>query len=278
MSTDNDQANSTQYLPWLSQPMTPPIQSHTPEAALRHDANVDGVFNYACSTLFLGMVVKQLTDSVHEGDAEREELCWKLMLLLFKVKINNRNRTKYAHVAIKYLCLIKALLTPRMAHKLKWGRYFNDTGRPGGCIPIDQRVEHEVRDVKDHFDRLGRNLNETSAQRFAHSQTNSNEMLKNIDKGLGVTPQSKGHNTISSDSDVEIMVKELLQRDVFSEVPGRSHPTFPNQPHNILDSLNMGDVRTWMRKLIKKFSNAHNLYGASELDSDESDSDDDTDN
>ena len=132
MSTDNDQANSTQYLPWLSQQMTPPIQSHTPEAALGHDANVDGVFNYACSTLFLGMVVKQLTDSVHEGDAEREELCWKLMLLLFKVKINNRNRTKYAHVAIKYLCLIKALLTPRMAHKLKWGRYFNDTGGQGG--------------------------------------------------------------------------------------------------------------------------------------------------
>lgn len=110
------------------------------------------------------------------------------------------------------------------------------------------------------------------------SQTNSNKMLKNIDKGLGVTPQSKGHSTISSDSDVEIMVRELLQRDVFSEVPGRSHSTFPNQPHNILDSLNMGDVRTWMRKLIKKFSNAHNLYGGSELDSDESDSDDDIDN
>ena len=83
------------------------------------------------------MVVLQLTDTVHEGDAEREELCWKPMLLLFKVKIQNQNRTKYAYVAIKYLCLIKALLTPRIAHKLKWGRYFNDTERPGGCIPID---------------------------------------------------------------------------------------------------------------------------------------------
>ena len=181
-------------------------------------------------------------------------------------------------MAIKYLCLIKALLTPRMAHKLKWGRYFNDTGRPGGCIPIDQRVEHEVRDVKDHFDGLGMNLNETSAQRFAHSQTNRNEMLKNIDKGLGVTPQSKRHNTVSSDSVVEIMVKELLHRDVFNEVPGRGHPTFPNQPHNILDSLNMGDVRRWIRKLIKKFSNSHNLFAGPELDSDEPVSDDDTGN
>ena len=125
--------------------------------------------------------------------------------------------------------------------------------------PHRSLFEYEVRDLKDHFDRLGRNLNETSAQRFAHSQTNSNEMLENIDKGLGVTPQSKRHSTVSSDSDVEIMVKELLQRDVFNEVLGRSHPTFPNQPHNILDSLNMGDVRRWIRKLIKKFSNSHNL-------------------
>lgn len=221
------------------------------------------------------MVVKEFTDSVHEGDAEREELCWKLMLLLFKVKINNRNRTKYAYTAMKYLCLIKAMLTPRMAHKLKWGRYFNETGKPGGCIPIDQRVEHEVRDVKDHFDRLGRNLDETSAQRFTHSQTNSQEVLKNLDKCLGVTPQCRGHARVSSYSDVEIMVKELLQRDVFIEVPGRSHPTFPNQPHNILECLNMGEVRTWMRKLIKKFSNGQNLYGGSNLESDESDSDDD---
>ena len=66
---------------------------------------------------------------------------------------------------MKYLYMTKAILTPRMAFKLKWGKYFNDTGKPGGCIRIDQRVEHEVRDVKDHFARLQKNLDETSAQR-----------------------------------------------------------------------------------------------------------------
>ena len=33
-----------------------------------------------------------------------------------------------------------------------------------------------------------------------------------------------------------------------------------------------------MRKVVKKFSNSHNLYGGSELASDESDSDDDSGN
>ena len=74
------------------------------------------------------------------------------------------------------------------------------------------------------------------------------------------------------------MVKELLQRDVLNEVPGRSHRTFPNQSHSILDSLNMGDVRRWIRKLIKKFSNSQNLFAGPELGSDELDSDDDTSN
>ena len=39
LSTENDQANSTQYLPWLSQQMTPPTQSHTPKTTSRHEAS-----------------------------------------------------------------------------------------------------------------------------------------------------------------------------------------------------------------------------------------------
>ena len=96
---------------------------------------------------------------------------------------------------MKYLCMTKAILTPRIALKLKWGKYFNDTGKPGGCIPIDQRVEHEVCDVKDHI----------SAQRYCHSQSKGQTILTNIDRVLGVTPQSKGHSTVSSADDVEIM-------------------------------------------------------------------------
>lgn len=139
------------------------IQLYILEIVLRYDVNVDGVFNYVCFILFLGMVVKQFIDLVYEGDVECEEFCWKFnMLLLFKVKINNCNRIKYVYVVVKYFCLIKVVLIFRMVYKLKWGKYFNDIGRLGGCILIDQRVEYEVRDVKDYFDRFGMNFNEMS--------------------------------------------------------------------------------------------------------------------
>ena len=131
-STDNRESASLQYLPWLNTASMRERSSSKSHQGSSNSPSEDGVF------------VKQLTDAVHEADADREEICWKLMLLLFKVKNKNRNRTKYTYTAMKYLCMTKAILTPRMAFKLKWGRYFNDTGKPGGCIPIDQRVEHEV--------------------------------------------------------------------------------------------------------------------------------------
>jgi len=43
-------------------------------------------------------------------------------ILFFKININNHNRSKYVCTIFKYLCMIKAIHTTRMAHKLKWGK------------------------------------------------------------------------------------------------------------------------------------------------------------
>ena len=96
------------------------------------------------------------------------------------------------------------------------------------------------------------------------------EILTNIDRVLGVTPQSKGHSTMSSAGDVEIMFRELSQRDVFSKIPGRYHSTFPNHPQNLLECLDMGELKRWMTKLVKKISNGQYLYDGPEIDSDQS--------
>jgi len=78
---------SVKLLPWLTK------ENDKPKAKQEHikkqeddqkDPN-DYIFNYACSILSLGLIVKEYEDAVHEGDAIREEICWKLMLLLFKV-------------------------------------------------------------------------------------------------------------------------------------------------------------------------------------------------
>ena len=124
-----------------------------------------------------------------------------------------------------------------------------------------------------HFARLQKNLNETSALRYCHSQSQGETISTNIDRVLGVTPQSKGHSTMSSADDVEIMFRELSQRDVFSKIPGQCHSTFPNHPQNLLKCLDIGELKRWMTKLVKKISNGQYLYGGPEIDSDQSGSD-----
>lgn len=61
------------------------------------------VYNYACSLLLLGMIlpllllgIKYYEDAIKEGDANREETFWKIAMVMFKAKIKNSNRVKYA--------------------------------------------------------------------------------------------------------------------------------------------------------------------------------------
>ena len=49
--------------------------------------------------------------------------------------------------------------------------------------------------------------------------------------------------------------------------------TFPNRPQNLLECLDMGELKRWMTKLVKKISNGQYLYGGPEIDSDQSGSD-----
>lgn len=252
------------YFPWTSgQNYINP----TPNTQL---LQADGVFNYACSLLFFGMIFKEFNDCIKEGDADRELVCWKILLLLFKIKFKAKcNRVKYAYTAFKYLCQVKATLSERMAEKLKWGRYVNSSGGKGKNIPCDLRIEHEVRNLKCRFESLGKNLTPTTAQKIARSQTKLNDVVSNFDKHMKTTTLSMGHTTLSSELDVDIMVSDLLLADVFTKKPGRQHKDFPDQLPSPISKLDMADILRWMKVLVRKFSSS-NLYP---IDSDEDNSD-----
>lgn len=50
-------------------------------------------------------------------------------MLIFKSGISNQtNKVKYAFESFKYLALTKAVLSPQLTMKLKWGRFVNLRG------------------------------------------------------------------------------------------------------------------------------------------------------
>ena len=80
--------SSTSFLPWLSSadPTSEPSSVSTSDVEETSEGTEDFVHNYACSLLFLGMLVKYYEDAIKEGDANREEKFWKNSHAYFQSK------------------------------------------------------------------------------------------------------------------------------------------------------------------------------------------------
>ena len=248
----------TAFLPWLSPSNTgtgDAKETTEPSTSTGESTNTDDyVYNYACSLLFLGMLVKYYEDAIKEGDANREEKFWKIAMLIFKTKINNQtNRVKYAFESFKYLALIKAVLPHQLSMKLKWGRFVNQKGGANN-MECDRRLESEVRSNKDKQDGMGKNLTPKSAQRIARSSNNVNLMLETFDTNCQVTPQVLSHSKVSRDLDLQVMVSDLLRQDVFEFVPGRKHSAFPVHNRSPVHNLQSTTLLKWMKTLRGKFA------------------------
>lgn len=242
------------FLPWMESQQSQRTSSHTAKS----DAEEDGIYNYACSTLSLGLLFQEFEDAIHEGDGDREERIWKILLLIFKAKVKRKgSRTKYAFEAFRYIAPLNSLLTPRMAHKLKWGKFVNTTGGHGKNITCDIRVEHEVRETKELLTGIGGKLEEKNAQRVVKAQHKLDGVVSNFDKECEVNPQSQSHKKLSPEIDVDNMLNDLQKRNVFCFQHGRQHKAFPKHAKSIIQDLDMGMLLKWLKRLVKKFANGY---------------------
>ena len=219
---------------------------------------------YACSLMLLGMLIKYYEDAIKEGDANREEKFWKIGMLIFKARVNRQsNRVKYAFESSKYLALVKAVLPPQLALKLKWGRFVNSKGGANN-MECDRRLESEVRSVKDKMDAMGKNLTPVSAQRIARSSNNTTAMLKHFDQHCEVNPQVLSHSKMSQELDLQIMVNDLLCQDVLTFIPGRRHSAFPSHNRSPVQDLSASALLNWMKTLVRKFARGNLSFLANE--------------
>ena len=122
---------------------------------------LDGVHEYACETLSLGLLLMEFIDAIREGDGSRILRCWRYFLPIFRVA----NRTNYSCEAFTLLAQEKFFFSPRMASQLKWSRTVNMHGRPGKNVPCDLHMEHMNHECKASLSDLGSNITDHSAQR-----------------------------------------------------------------------------------------------------------------
>ena len=106
-------------------------------------------------------------------------------------------------------------------------------------MEYDQRLESEVRSVKDKMDPMGKNLTPVSVQRIARLSNNTTAMLKHFDQHCEVHPHVLSHSKMSRELDLQIMVNDLLCQDVFAFISGRRHSVFPSHNRSPVQDLSL---------------------------------------
>ena len=160
---------------------------------------------------------RQSSDVVHQY--ARNLLSIGCTYLLFKDAIKE-GRHNYANEALNLLCQYNYDLPAQQVEQLIWSRFVNTTGIKGGNIPADLHLEHLNRILKGTVQGLGSNKHEEAIVRSSKEISAIKEVIQNYDQDNTTTLSSSSHHTPAIKKEIETIVKELRQYQVFDTLPG----------------------------------------------------------
>ena len=147
---------------------------------------------------------------------------WRFFLLHFYAS----HRTKYAFEALRLQFQVQAILSPQLAHHIKWDRFVNKDGGMGKNIPCDLQNEHVNRLIKEVIVHMGPNLTEGALQRVARSVSMLDKICKQFDSESGVPVGTHAHSTKPDTEDVEKVVKVVLENALLTSHRGHKRRKF----------------------------------------------------
>ena len=153
--------------------------------------------------------------------------------------------TKYAYLLLHFFAKVLALLSKEEAARLLNNRFFNSEGRRGGNKPLDLEMEHLNFLLKMALQSVLGNLTKNSAQRVARSLGTLETIMNGIRKDLALNKKSGHHGTKDPEQAVSIILKDLIDGNVFLHTPGRcGYPSFKAFKQNVVQ-LDFRDFFKW---------------------------------
>ena len=210
---------------------------------LEDDIEGDHVMRYAVEVLSQGLLYMEFSDSIREGDGDRTLHCWRYLMLVFEA----RRRTNYSIEALNLLAQCHFFMSQRQALQLIWSRGINVHGIPGHNIPCDLYMEHLNRICKEAVRTLASNKTPLVIQRAAKCVGVLDALLDEYDRDLCLRDISGKHTIASVEKDTRIIIKQLLDAEIFSYQEGRAHSCFEKVSINIISAIKHSDnFKKWM--------------------------------
>ena len=192
--------------------------------------------------LSFGFLLMSMRDAVKEGDGERLLRLYKTALPIYKA----HGHTNYAYSTFLLSVQVNATLSPRLAHSLKFNRFYNSRGGKGKNLSLDLHLEHLNNFLKSFLKGLGSNLKEPSADRISRSLSVLKHLLDATDRELRVTRRSGRHRTPNQTKDIQALIEVALEAELFQTQPSREFKAFPRFDRNINHKLNWNEFVRWM--------------------------------
>ena len=228
------------------------LPAHSTDGSLSVDnesystCHADHLMEYACEVLSTGLLLMEFIDGIREGDGYRILRCWRAFLPIFKAT----NRKNYSIEAFTFLVQHDFLFSPRLRQQLVWERTVNVHGMPGRNISCDLLMEHLNRVCKGAMGNLGSNIQSNdSVSRIGKSV---GELMSYYDDINDIKSESKDRSKRSEAADLDKIIEELKNLEIFKPVPGRSHLNFPKFYSNPCKKLDLSQFKLWLNGKLKE--------------------------
>ena len=157
--------------------------------------------------------------------------------------------SKYALEALRQQIQLK-VLSPNLAHQVKWHRFVNTRGGMGKNIPFDLYNEHVNKLVGIITQNMGSNLTEQSLQRAVRCVSPLCAICKHFDAIARVPVPTIAHSSKSDVQDTAKVVSIVLSQNLVKQTGVRFHISFTNIRINPLDKWKKKNTELWIQ--IKK--------------------------
>ncbi len=205
----------------------------------------DGILNYGANLLSSFMVLLDCKHAVASGNGEHLALVQKQMLYHFS-SVSGYNA--YAIEMLISTIQNEVLLSTAEAHQCKWAALANWKGGANKNIEIDLLQENRNKDIKGLIQLMGANKTEKAIQRMSKAAGGVRKIVNVFEDQASIRPKSSAHSHRSSSEDERKIQADLRKLKPFSQVPGRSHASFPQISCNPLEGFNEAKFGEWLRR------------------------------
>lgn len=223
---------------------SPSQRSSEQSAAEPCNKPTDDVYSYNCALLADGLFFINFLDAVKKGDGVRLMHQYKYMLLYCRADGHASN--KYALECLYQSFLVQSLLSPTESERFDWNRSINNQCGKGCNIPHDLEVEHSNRFIKGSAKNVGPNLTDRAVQCICQAESGARSLTGNVNQGLNSIRGSGKHTHSSPENDVDELLRQIQQTNVFTEHPGRSYQHFNDFERDPFKTLNMSSLYQWI--------------------------------